>query len=192
MTCVTLIYGYLFMNEEISVCNFHSSCREGHNGTINAYVNSYKTKKECVPYSWIVDKFYENHKNGNVDYDLVEYGGAAICTDSEYGCCYILTTCETSVQNDYTYYDYNRSLHEYTGTETDLYHASINTKITKYDEYGESCPTIQEIFDDYEKREERKDDHYIMILPYILIVFVTFCCTNKREKEFTKIESGSV
>ena len=190
LTYISVVYGYLLIYEEISVCDFHSSCSEGYNGTINAYVTSYKTNQECVPYSRTVDVFYVNHKNGNVD--PVEYS-ASQCTDSEYGCCYILTTCETSVQNDYTYSDYNRSLHEYMGTDTDLYRASINTKITKYDEYGESCPTIQEIFDDYEKSEERKDNHetFAMVLPYILIVYVAFCL-KKDKPEPTKIESGSV
>jgi len=186
----TLIYGLLFIYDGVSVCDFHTTCHEGINGTISAYVVSYKTKNECKWLDKIADDFYDHHKNGEIDEDLV---GAAICTDSEYGCCYIQTTCDISVQNGHSYDEYNRSLHEYHHEEGDLFRSTINTRITKYDEYGESCPTVPEIFDDYEKREERRDDleGLLISIPYILIIYVPFCC-KKKEKEFTKVESGTV
>lgn len=201
LTGTTLIYVLLFAFDEVSVCDFHTTCHEGLNGTIHAYVVSYKTKNECKWLDKIADDFYDHHKNGEVDdnvifkLDGIDYKGTAQCTDSEYGCCFINTMCDVSVQNEYSYDQYNSSLHEYYHDEggEDIIFSTVNTKITKYDENGESCPTVPEMFNDYEKREEWRDDleGFLIGVIYILIIYIPFCC-NSKEQEFTKVESGTV
>jgi hypothetical protein len=176
---IVLLIKYI-TGDQLEVCSYPRFCNEGFNDEI-VETNYYYLKDKCPrENAWIVDEY--NHKNGQ---DL------STRDDTEYGFCSISTEeISCSERSHVTYFDVN-SYSEYLEYITD-YNGAWPVRLSKVDEEGTNCPSIEEVIYDYSAKEE--DNYSLSLLGVsfvynfivmILIILCRFC----RKKEYVKTRS---
>jgi hypothetical protein len=150
-------------DNDFSCCNYYDNCRisEGREGPIDhdTIIIPVKRNSECPHLSEILYK-----RDEYLDYDSHD------CSESEFGCCMIRTTCDSYVRLNFSY-----SLYEHTiGRGPPIgYVTSMESKI---DEIGSNCPvSISAIVDDYAHLHVVSQSHQFAFITLSLIGIIILC-----------------
>ena len=175
---IVLLIKY-FSDDQLEVCSYPRFCNEGFNDEI-VETNYYYLKDKCPKeYAWITSEY--NEKRG---YSL------SICDDTEYGCCSIPTDeISCAERTNLVFFD-DDTYSEY--LENNEYSGEWPIRISKVDEDGTNCPSIEEIIYDYSAKEE---DNYplslfgVSFVSNFIIMVVIFLCRFCHKKEYVKTRS---
>ena len=169
---------YKSFSDEYQMCEFHYDCYEDE--TMQYTSITYGSYNKCITsnkFSNVIIDYYE------------EYGSSEECSGSEYGCCEISNSCQTS-------YEYNMSAPYYQNHYTLVREnvGMISTYITKNNPEGDNCLTYNDYIDFYEYTEMNDIIMiyllalYCYIIYYSIIVCVNHCkCKEKGENGFEPV-----
>jgi hypothetical protein len=169
---------YKMFTVEHQMCEFHYDCYGIE--TMHYYSIPYETYNECIgssDFSNLIIDYYEQYG----DYEKE-------CDDSEYGCCEISNSCQTS-------YEYNMSTAYYQNHFT-LDVGMVNTYFPKNNPEGDNCLTYNDYINFYEYVEIKNVIIIYIIALCYYIIFYSFLscmkfCKDRDEKEFKPVVQTS-
>jgi hypothetical protein len=155
---------------EFDCCNYYDNCQIsdlGIEGPIDhdTVIIPVTKGSQCPNLNEII-----SGRDKYLDYD-------ADCSDSEFGCCNIRTTCDSYVRTNFPY-----SLYEHT-IEKGYPYGYVALQEPKIDESGSNCPdSITRIIDEYSHLKVESKSHIfaIIVLSFIgiLLICVSICIRN--------------
>ena len=184
-----------------TTCDFFHDCYEGANDTLHAESYWFKINSPTCPHiTEMVDSFSERHSNGPTEIAPVPWGGAGgatICPESDYDCCYLSTHCDSTMKRMDTlseHWTYTSYLRRPPRTIEWLHFASVNTYITQRDENGTNCPDYEDIILDYLHKERESGLNYFMYMLYLYVLstITSICYYNKCMKKDVKHQYGGL
>jgi hypothetical protein len=150
-------------DNNFSCCNYYDNCYisdMGPEGPIDhdTIIIPVKKDSECPHLSEILYR-----RDEYLDYD-------ADCSESEFGCCMIQTTCDSYVRLNFPY-----SLYEHT-IERGFPIGYITSMEPKIDEIGSNCPvSISAIVDDYAHLHVASQSHQFAFIILSFIGIIVLC-----------------
>ena len=157
-------------DNDFTCCNYYDNCQIsdlGVEGLIDhdTIIIPVKKNSECPHLSEII---YKRDKMLDYDYES--------CSESEFGCCKIHSTCDSYVRMEFPY-----SLYEHT-IERGYPIGYMTSKEPKIDEQGSNCPGISEVVEEYAHLNVESQSHRLafFVLSFIGIIILGFgICIRK-------------
>jgi hypothetical protein len=173
-----------FNMDELEVCSYPRFCNEGLDDEI-VETNYYYLKDECPrEYPWITSEYDDGYS-------------LSICDDTEYGCCSISTEeISCSERSGFTLSDVN-TYSEYLKYK-DEYVGKWPLRLSKIDEEGTNCPSIEELIYDYSAKKEDNYSLTLLVVSFIsnfivmIILFLYRCCSTKEYVKTRSFELGDI
>ena len=181
----SLLFRFMTMDSEISVdgnlyyanleldcsdkpfdcCSIYEDCRLGpiNNIEYDSYVFNIEKGDKCPTLSDLV----MNHiSHGSIN-----------CEDTEYGCCYIRSSCDSYINMNITSYnDYEKIINK------GFPYGYINMYEEKIDNEGTNCKGVEELVDEYYTDLENYSTNWMLLMMIILIISTSTPCIIYREK----------
>jgi len=155
-------------NETFDCCTVYDNCRiDGH----DSYVYTVEKGVEChTLVEIIIDHIEYNHKVEN-------------CLDSEFGCCYLMTTCDSYLRLNYTYGLYSHIV------ARGFPYGYVNTGDSKINSEGTNCNSVMDLLEEHENMHTSTSINIMILLLIISVctVFPYFILKICRDKIMDKI-----
>ena len=158
-------------------CNIYDNCRLGSMNHVeyDTYVFNVEKGTTCPTLSDLV--------NSNEDEN---------CEDSEFGCCYFHSTCDSYVHMGITNYStYDRIFSK------GFPHGYMNMYEPRIDSEGSNCKNVKDLVNDYSSNlEEKLTKSSVMLMLLLIVLTITPCILYKKEiKKFMRnifVEDGMI
>ena len=152
-------------DKSFDCCEIYDNCYNDNNEIkSDTYVYNIKKGKECNTFSEIINLNYEEEE----------------CEKSEFGCCYIRTTCDSYMRGNYTYNDFNFIINK------GYPYGYENTGIKKIDREGTNCNNLEDII--IEHVNKNNDNIFSLIIIIIIMFIIINISIINREKIKMKFE----
>ena len=167
--------------------------------SVNGFLYDKEVELDCTDKSFdcckIYDKCYNDNNQINSDTYVynVKKGGACHtlnemiplnyieedCEDSEFGCCYINTSCDSYKRSNYSFEIYERSI------QKGFPHGYVNTGKTKNDKEGSNCDNLEDMILNHVNNNNEN------IFPSLTLIVIIFILINMillyRDMIYSKI-----
>ena len=139
-------------------CEIYDKCyNDNNNINSDTYIYNIKKGGQCNTLSEII---LLNYKEEN-------------CEDSEFGCCYIKTSCDSYMRKNFSYYEYSII------NSKKFPHGYMNTGEKKIDKDGSNCNNIEDIILDHVNKNDYIFRYFIMIIILVIIIGISFIYRKK-------------
>ena len=153
LTRDSVTHDSVMCGETLDCCTIYDNCRMDGNDT---HIYTIKKGTECRSLNEMIsDHIIDNDKIDN-------------CLNSQFGCCYLMTTCDSFSRDNYTYDSYEEI------STKGFPHGYVNLGDMKLDEEGTNCYSVTDLL---QEKEEQLNSSYGYIF-MICICMICLCMIN--------------